>query len=113
MPVRLLFNPHASEPQNPPRRGNRGMGFDNAVRAVAPEIRRLNASGRLAVPDLARALEAAGVRPPSGNYWSWSATQRVLVRGEQLGKLERGVCADGNEGVGHEAPRMFQTGRII
>jgi hypothetical protein len=65
-------------------RGNRGLHFDLAVRALAPAIHELQSAGIRDIREMAKYLNERGVLAPSGRPFSYGTTRRILVRLNQL-----------------------------
>ncbi|WP_443026253.1 recombinase family protein [Sphingomonas sp. CCH9-F2] len=65
--------------------GNRRRGFEADVRQVAPLIRECQAAGIVCVRAIAEALNADGVKAPSGRPWSYATMLRVMDRAAALG----------------------------
>lgn len=68
----------------PARHRNRRSGFNKRVIAVAPHIRDLQSAGFLTIDDIANALNAAGLKAPTGPRWSYGTTRRVMLRAAEL-----------------------------
>lgn len=66
-------------------RGPRGLSFDLEVRAVAPEILRLQTEGKISSRELAHSLNLDGVPKRRGGTWSPSVLDRMLRRGVKMG----------------------------
>jgi hypothetical protein len=95
MPVIIVRRPIAIE-----RRGNRGRHFDRAVEALAAEINALRARGVQSLRALADALNAAGKRTPSGEFFSHTTVRRFLKR---MARLQLGA--------GSRSPRVAANDR--
>jgi hypothetical protein len=68
-----------------PKRGRRGQHFDEAVRRLADPIAEAREGGQKSIEGIRDYLNEHGVKPPSGEEFSFGSTYRVLRRQNQLG----------------------------
>jgi hypothetical protein len=68
-----------------PKRRGRGLGFDRRVAALAPAIKALRSEGVLAIHEIMKRLNDAGVAAPNSRRFSFGTTHRVVRRLKQLG----------------------------
>jgi hypothetical protein len=68
-----------------PKRGRRGQHFDEAVRRLADPIAEARVSGHKSIEGIRDYLDEHGVKPPSGEEFSFGSTRRVLRRLNQIG----------------------------
>jgi hypothetical protein len=87
MPV--IFNTLKNGPNaSAPTKSNRRHGFDKAVKALAPRLEVLQASGVRGIREIATALNDLGLKAPNGGTFTYGTTRRVLQR---LVELELGL----------------------